>query len=72
MDESRNMEWYKTGCMIESHRYSINDIHPAVGRLTEDKCPQCGACTFLNSLGNQWCWNCDWKEDLWTQIEGPR
>ena len=67
MDESRLQSWYQTGAMVESDRWAKdwginNNKHdPIIGVLIEDRCPQCGARTWLNGKGNQWCWNCDWE-----------
>jgi hypothetical protein len=67
MDESRLQLWYKTGGMVKSNRWvnkwetKNNKINPLIGVLIEDRCPQCGARTWLNAKGNQWCWNCNWE-----------
>lgn len=74
MEESRLKSWYSPGKMVESDAYtrsyeSLNynkfKSSHLIGVLIEDRCPQCGARTWLNANGNEWCWNCDWDNFLY-------
>lgn len=74
MNEARLESWYKPGKMIESSTWARNwemlnyekfKNAKIIGVLIEDRCPQCGARTWLNANGNQWCWNCNWDGFLY-------
>jgi len=83
MFESRLGDWYETGRMVESDRwarswqnlnYGKYKDQNIIGVLIEDRCPQCGARTWLNRNGNQWCWNCNWDGFLYyfNNIKGDK
>jgi hypothetical protein len=71
MEEARLANWYETGRMVESDAYARTLTYAnfkdqdLIGLLIEDRCPQCGARTWLNRNGNQWCWNCGWDNFIY-------
>jgi len=83
MFESRLGDWYEAGRMVESDKwarswqnlnYGKYKDQNIIGVLIEDRCPQCGARTWLNRNGNQWCWNCNWDGFLYyfNNIKGDK
>jgi hypothetical protein len=75
MDEARLESWYETGAMVRANTWlkdwdrnnpeKSKSQELITGLLIEDRCPQCGARTWLNANGNQWCWNCNWDGFLY-------
>ena len=33
-----------------------------IGKLSDYRCPECGASLYVNAVGSAWCSNCEWDD----------
>lgn len=62
MKEYRLESCYRPGIMSASCIHIKEPVHPLIGKLTNERCPQCGAKLFQNQVRDEWCWNCDFEK----------